>query len=73
MMIQAGSTVYHRPSGEEWFVLGVNATIGRICVTGTNSEPIVLKISDCTLVTAGKGLTAWERKSREALFGPEWV
>jgi len=70
-MIKAGSTVYHTPSNEEWFVLGVNQNIGRICVAG--SEPTVLEIADCTLVEAGRGLTAWERKSREALFGPEWV
>lgn len=69
--IQAGSTIYHRPSETEWFVLGVNETIGRLCVVGR--EPLVLMIDDCDLVELGKGLTAGERKSRAAVFGPEWI
>ncbi len=68
--IQAGSTVYHRPSKTEWFVMGVNENIGRLCVTGT--EPTILLINDCELVEVGKGLTAGERRSRSAIFGPEW-
>lgn len=71
MIIQAGSVVVHRPSGTQWFVLGVNKSIGRICVAGT--EPTVLQIDECDLVDSGKGLTVSERKSREAVFGPEWV
>lgn len=70
VMIQAGSTIYHRPSGTEWFVMGVNETIGRLCVAGR--EPVILLINDCDLVEVGKGLTAGERRSRAAIFGPEW-
>jgi hypothetical protein len=69
-MIKAGSTIYHRPSDAEWFVMGVNEKIGRLCVTG--NEPLIFLINDCELVDIGKGLTAGERRSRAAIFGPEW-
>lgn len=70
MTIQAGSTVYHRPSGTEWFVLGVNEAIGRLCASG--KESVILKIAECELLDKGKGLTAKEQLMTEALFGPEW-
>lgn len=69
-MIQAGSTVRHRPTGEDWFVLGVNKTDDRICVAGW--PPTMALLSDCELIETGVGLTEAEINYRNKTFGYNW-
>lgn len=70
-IIEAGDTVKHVPSGEQWFVLGVHKWWKELCVAGY--PPTVAKVSDCVLVKKGNGITEKERKYREEAFGPNYV
>ena len=69
-MIKAGSTVYHFPTGEEWFVLGVNKAKDAVCVAGW--PPTTARLSNCKLVDEGNGITADELKYRCEQFGFNW-
>lgn len=68
--IQAGDSVKHGPTGETWFVLGVDGRGGKVCVAGW--PPTIAELADCTLVEAGNGITDREREYRDAHFGRGW-
>jgi len=68
--IQAGDTVRHGPTGEEWFLLGVNKEKNRVCVAGW--PPTMADLSDCTLTEKGNGITEEEKQYRSNKFGPNW-
>lgn len=68
--IKAGSTVKYRPTGEEWFILGVNRERDRVCVAGW--PPSEAMLSDCELIEEGNGITKKEREYRDREFGPNW-
>ena len=71
MEIQAGDTVVHGPTGEDWFILGVNSHDGLVCVGGWPAT--IGKLSDCTLITKAKRpLTAAELEHRHQAFGSGW-
>lgn len=70
-MIKAGSTVKHLPSGEEWYVLGVNTLTGKLCIAGW--PPTIALLSDCVLIEEGKGIQEDEREYRERQFGSGWL
>lgn len=70
-MIKAGDVVLHHPTGEQWYVLGVKADADRICPAGWPAS--IGKLSDCTLVRSGSGISTEERNSRAAMFpGYSW-
>lgn len=68
--IQAGDSVHHGPSNETWYILGVNYTLGDLCVAGY--PPTIAKIKDCTLIEKGNGITEDELKHRNSKFGTGW-
>jgi hypothetical protein len=68
--IQAGATVKHNPTGEEWFVIGVNKAQNKICVAGWPST--IADLSNCTLIKAGGELTDKELNYRNKEFGYGW-
>ncbi len=70
MIIKAGDTVFHKPTKEEWFVLGVNYKKNRLCVAGY--PPTIVNLSDCELLKTGTGITVEELKHREKEFGHSW-
>lgn len=69
--IAAGDIVRHGPTGEEWYVLGVQRESDRLCPAGWPHS--IGKLSDCTLTKRGKGITDAERASRGKMFpGYAW-
>lgn len=68
--IQAGDSIQHKPSGENWFLLGVDSVGNHVCAAGW--PPSMAKLSDCTLVEKGKGITLYERNYRNSTFGGSW-
>lgn len=69
MDIQAGDVVFHRPSGEEWFVLGTRKYSDQLCVAGWPHT--IANISDCDFVER-REITPAEIKSRNSMFGSNW-
>lgn len=69
-MIQAGDTVYYKPSKEMWYLLGVNVDKNRVCVAGY--PPTMAELSDCELDEKGNGITEEERMYRDKEFGMDW-
>ena len=68
--IRPGDYVLHRPTGEEWWILGVNYAQGKLCAAGW--PPTIANIADCELTERGNELTDSERESRQRSFGGEW-
>jgi len=68
-MIKAGSVVKHIPTGETWFVLGVNQKRNEICIAGW--PPSKAKLSDCVFVEQGE-LTEVDLEYRDKRFGLNW-
>lgn len=68
--IKAGDAVFHRPSEEQWYVLGVNYERGELCVAGW--PPTIGKIDDCEISESGNGITDEERAYRDKKFGSGW-
>jgi hypothetical protein len=71
MKMQAGSGVLHKPTQEEWFVLGVNYETGKLCVGGW--PPTIANIDDCELLNEpSRELREDEIKYRNKTFGVGW-
>jgi hypothetical protein len=70
VMIKAGDTIDHGPTGERWFILGVNEGRNEVCVAGW--PPSKGNLSDCKLVEEGNGITEEELRYREKQFGHNW-
>ena len=69
--IEQGDSVYHKPSGESWFVLGVNYEKDKICIAGY--PPTMANLSDCELEEKGNGsLNEQEILHRSKQFGDNW-
>lgn len=68
--IESGDTVKHFPSGEDWFLLGVDTTRNLVCAAGW--PPSMGYVSDCTLVEKGSGISEQERKYRDTRFCGYW-
>lgn len=60
----------HKPSGEEWTVLGINFSKNEICVAGY--PPTIAKLSDCYYFERGSELTRQEKEHRTKHFGENW-
>ena len=69
-MIKAGSTVKHIPTGEGWYVLGVNKAENKACFAGW--LPSTANLKDCILVEEGDGITIEELEYRKKEFGTNW-
>lgn len=69
-LIKAGDSVLHRPTGETWYLLGVNKRHGKVCVAGW--PPTIADLADCDLVEKGNGITDDEREYRKRTFGEGW-
>lgn len=69
--IRAGSTVIHQPSGEEWFVLGAVHERDELYPAGWPQARA--RVSDCTLVEDGDGLSEEESAARARMYpGKRW-
>lgn len=68
--IVAGSSVHHKPTDEDWYILGVNYETGKLCVAGW--PPSIANISDCELLEKGKGISESDKKYRIETFGSGW-
>lgn len=69
-MIQEGDTARHKPTGEEWYLLGVNKERNRVCVAGW--PPTMADLSDCELVKKGSGISKTELEYRREQYGYNW-
>lgn len=69
-MIKAGSTVTHIPTGENWFLLGVNKEKDKVCVAGY--PPTIANLSDCVEAVEGNGINKDEIEYRNKEFGTNW-
>ena len=69
-MIEAGDGVKHFPTGESWFILGVNQKRDQVCAAGW--PPSIGKLSECVLEEKGTGITGKEREYRDERFGSGW-
>lgn len=70
MKIEAGDTIHHGPTGEDWLLLGVNEKRDEVCAAGWPAT--VAKLSDCTLKAKGKGISEEELAHRNRAFGSCW-
>jgi hypothetical protein len=68
--MQGGTHVHHRPSGEDWVLLGANYKTGQVCVKGWPAT--MAKISDCDFIEHGQPLEAGEIEYRTKQFPGEW-
>ncbi len=68
--IVAGCKVKHLPTGETWWVLGVDGR-GNLCVAGWPNT--IAKITDCEFISSGQPLTEQELTSRQRMFGEGWT
>lgn len=61
----------HIPTGEDWYILGVDPDHDRVCAGGY--PPSIGKLSDCCNFTENKSLTDEELKHRTRKFGSNWL
>lgn len=62
---------HHKPSGENWYIIGVAPWRNRLCVAGY--PPTTGRISDCKDFEVFEDLTEEEKQYREAKFGKDWL
>lgn len=62
---------HHKPSGEDWFILGIDAAGNRVCAAGW--PPSIGKLSDCSNLKKNKPLTEEELQYRNNHFGTNWI
>jgi hypothetical protein len=61
----------HRPTGEEWFILGINKVAGTVCAAGW--PPSIAKLDDCTDFRPMRKLKPDEIEYRTKNFGGSWI
>ena len=61
---------YHKPTGENWSVLGVNRERGELCVAGWPAT--MAKIEDCENWEVAGEITPKELEYRNRRFGTNW-
>ncbi len=62
---------HHKPSGEDWYILGIDVKGDRVCTAGY--PPTIAKLSDCEDVEKNEPLTAEELKYRKSKYGENWL
>lgn len=63
--------VHHRPSGEDWVILGVNPDRDEVCAAGW--PPSIGRLTDCANFVAVGPITEKEIEYRNKMFGSNWV
>jgi hypothetical protein len=61
----------HIPTGEDWYILGIDEEGDRVCVAGWPAT--IAKLSDCTNLEIYKPLTDEELAHRGRKFGQNWL
>ena len=71
-VFKPGATYYcdHKPTGENWFVLGVNRKRGELCVAGWPAT--MAQIEDCENWEIAGEITDKELEYRNRRFGTNW-
>lgn len=69
-VIQAGDVVLHKPTQEEWYILGVNQAQNKVCVAGW--PPTIAELNDCEWIKSTGNLTDNEIVYRNKKFGSDW-
>ena len=64
-------TCRHKPTGEDWVLLGVNFEQNNVCVAGW--PPTMARLSDCENLCVDRPLSEDERKYRDREFGKNWI
>lgn len=65
-------TAHHKPSGEDWVILGVDTEVDQVCVAGW--PPTMANLSDCENFIERSPLTKEERDYRREQFGQsKWL
>lgn len=61
----------HLPTGEDWYILGIDEKGDRVCVAGWPAT--IGKLSDCENLEVNKPLTEEEKGYRDREFGQNWL
>lgn len=61
----------HLPSGEDWYILGIDINGNQVCVAGWPAS--IGKLSDCENIEVNKPLTEKEIEYRVKTFGHNWL
>lgn len=61
----------HLPTGEDWYILGIDVKGDRVCVAGWPAT--IGKLSDCENFELNKPLTDEELAHRGRKFGQNWL
>lgn len=61
----------HLPTGEDWYILGIDVKGDRVCVAGWPAT--IGKLSDCKDFEVNKPLTDEELTYRGRKFGQNWL
>lgn len=64
-------TAKHLPTGEDWYIIGIDKNGDRVCVPGW--PPIIGKLSDCVNLMVKTELTFNELFYRQIKFGTNWI
>ena len=61
----------HLPTGEDWYILGIDVKGDRVCVAGYPAT--IGKLSDCEEFEKNKPLQLSEVEYRTKTFGQNWL
>lgn len=64
-------TATHIPSGEDWYIIGIDVEGDRVCAAGW--PPTIGKLSDCKDMEVNRPLTEDELRYRKSKFGNNWI
>lgn len=64
-------SAHHKPTGEDWLLLGINPIKDKVCAAGWPAT--IAKMSDCSDIYELRPLTDEEIVYRSKTFGEDWV
>jgi len=72
-VLQSGHSYFakHLPTGEDWYILGIDCKGDRVCVAGWPASKG--KLSDCRNLKVNEPLTEEEITYRKRKFGENWL
>lgn len=62
---------HHVPTGEDWYILGIDVEGNRVCAAGWPAT--IGKLSDCVNLKVNEPLTPEELEHRRRKFGRYWL
>lgn len=73
MSFESGYSYFakHKPSGEDWYLIGIDPDGDRVCAAGW--PPTIGKLSDCDEIKKNEPLTPHEIRHRIRNFGTNWI